>query len=93
MIFAAGLGTRLRPLTDSLPKALIPVGGKTMLERVILKLRDAGIERMVINVHHHAEKIRDFLAMHNNFGVYISISDETAMLLDTGGGSTHQKPG
>ncbi len=92
MIFAAGLGTRLRPLTDSLPKALIPVGGKTMLERVILKLRDAGIERMVINVHHHAEKIRDFLAMHNNFGVYISISDETAMLLDTGGGVAAAAP-
>lgn len=92
MIFAAGLGTRLRPLTDSLPKALIPVGGKTMLERVILKLRGAGIDRIVINVHHHAEKIREFLREHDNFGVDISISDETAMLLDTGGGVAAAAP-
>lgn len=92
MIFAAGLGTRLRPLTDRLPKALVPVGGKTMLERVILKLRDAGIDRMVINVHHHAEKIMGFLALHDNFGVDISISDERTMLLDTGGGVAAAAP-
>ena len=60
MIFAAGLGTRLRPLTDNMPKALVPVAGKTMLERVILKLKDAGFHDITINIHHFGGQIIDF---------------------------------
>lgn len=86
MIFAAGLGTRLRPLTDSCPKALIEVGGKTMLERVIERLRKAGVDKMVVNVHHHAGMIEDYLRRNKNFGVDIAVSDERDRLLDTGGG-------
>ena len=86
MIFAAGLGTRLRPITDSIPKALVPVAGKTLLEHVIEKLSNEGFDELIINVHHHAEKIIDFLAEHHNFGLHIEISDEREMLLDTGGG-------
>ena len=86
MIFAAGLGSRLKPLTDTMPKALIPVGGKPMLEHVILKLKDAGFDQIVINIHHFGQQIIDFLAANNNFGVQILISDERDYLLDTGGG-------
>lgn len=86
MIFAAGLGTRLKPLTDSMPKALVPVQGVPLIERVVLKLKAAGIERMVVNVHHFAQQIVEFLAAHDNFGVDIRISDETSELLETGGG-------
>lgn len=86
MIFAAGLGTRLRPLTDNLPKALVPVGGKPMLEHVILRLKAAGFAHIVINVHHFGQKIIDFLEEHKNFGVAVDISDERDALLDTGGG-------
>lgn len=86
MIFAAGLGTRLRPLTDCRPKALVEVGGVTMLERVVTKLRDAGINRMVVNVHHFPDMVIDFLKNHNNFGVDITVCDERTRLLDTGGG-------
>lgn len=86
MIFAAGLGTRLRPLTDSKPKALVELGGVAMLERVIIKLKNAGITEFVINVHHFSWQIMDFLKTNNNFGVTIHISDESGQLLDTGGG-------
>lgn len=86
MIFAAGMGTRLKPLTDTVPKALIPVGGKPMLEHIILKLKEAGFHQLVINIHHHGEQIIDFLQANNNFGVSIDISDERDYLLDTGGG-------
>ena len=86
MIFAAGLGTRLKPLTDHMPKALVPVAGKPMLEHVILKLIAAGCDEIVINVHHFADQIIDFVKANNNFGITIHISDETDMLLDTGGG-------
>lgn len=86
MIFAAGLGTRLKPITDSIPKALVPVAGKTLLEHVIEKLSNEGFDELIINVHHHAQKIIDFLAEHHNFGLHIEISDEREMLLDTGGG-------
>ncbi|MDE7156337.1 MAG: NTP transferase domain-containing protein, partial [Muribaculaceae bacterium] len=68
LIFAAGLGTRLKPFTLEHPKALVPVGGVPMLERVILKLKAAGINRMVINVHHFACQIIDFLRDYDNFG-------------------------
>ena len=86
MIFAAGLGTRLRPLTDNMPKALVPVAGKPMLERVIVRLKEAGFNEIIINVHHFGEQIIDFLHAHADFGVNIHISDERDMLLDTGGG-------
>lgn len=85
MIFAAGLGTRLKPLTDYMPKALVEVGGKPLLERVINRLREAGIERVVVNVHHFAQQIIDYVSA-NDFGVQVLISDESDTLLDTGGG-------
>lgn len=84
--FAAGLGSRLKPLTDTKPKALIEVAGKPMLEHVILKLKASGFNEIVINVHHFADQILDFLQANHNFGVDIHISDETEELLDTGGG-------
>lgn len=86
MIFAAGLGTRLKPLTDTMPKALVKVGGVTLLEQVTRKLAAAGTGRMVVNVHHFAGQIEDFLRDNNNFGQDIVISDESGQLLDTGGG-------
>lgn len=86
MIFAAGLGTRLKPLTDTCPKALVPVSGKPMLEHLLLKLKKAGFDEIIINVHHLAPKILSFLRDNNNFGLQIHISDETDRLLDTGGG-------
>lgn len=86
MIFAAGLGTRLRPLTNDRPKALVEVHGKSLLEWVLLKVKAAGIQYCVINVHHFADKIEDFLQKHENFGLEIHISDERDFLLETGGG-------
>lgn len=86
MIFAAGLGTRLRPLTDNLPKALVEVRGVPMLERVARRLVEAGAERLVINAHHHAGQIAAFVESRDGFGVEAIISDESAELLDTGGG-------
>ena len=92
MIFAAGLGTRLRPLTNDRPKALVEIGGKTMLERVITKLAAAGFDDITINIHHFGEKIIDFLEKNGNFGLDIHISDEREMLLDTGGGILKARP-
>lgn len=92
MIFAAGLGTRLRPLTDHMPKALVPVAGKPMLERVILRLKEAGFNEITVNIHHFGEQIIDFLRTHDNFGTEIHISDERGMLLDTGGGIKKARP-
>ena len=86
MIFAAGIGSRLKPFTDYHPKALATVGKIPMLERVILKLKDAGIRQMVVNVHHFANQITDFLKANGDFGCDIAISDERRLLLDTGGG-------
>ena len=86
MIFAAGLGTRLRPLTNDRPKALVEVAGKTLLQHQIEKLKTAGFDHIVVNIHHFGQQIIDFLDANNNFGVDIKISDERAMLLDTGGG-------
>lgn len=90
MIFAAGLGTRLKPITDTMPKALVPVGGEPLLHHVIVKLREAGYDELVVNVHHFASQIRDFLAT-RDYGVKIQISDETKELLETGGGIAHAK--
>ncbi len=86
MIFAAGLGTRLRPFTDTMPKALVPVNGIPMLEHVIQRISAAGFDEIVINVHHFSEKIIEFLNSKSNFGLNIRISDESGLLLDTGGG-------
>ncbi|MCH5225761.1 MAG: NTP transferase domain-containing protein [Muribaculaceae bacterium] len=85
MILAAGLGTRLKPLTDRIPKALVEVGGVPMLERVILKLKGEGFDYIVVNVHHFSEQIIDFLKT-RDYGVEIAVSDESERLLDTGGG-------
>ncbi len=86
MIFAAGLGTRLKPITDKIPKALVSVGGIPILELVIKKLQKEGFDEFIINVHYFSEQIVDFLKKNNNFGSIIHISDETQKLLDTGGG-------
>lgn len=86
MIFAAGLGTRLKPLTDTMPKALVPVASQPLLWHVVQKLKAAGFERIVVNVHHFAQQIIDYLQANNNFGLDIRISDETDGLLETGGG-------
>jgi len=86
MIFAAGKGTRLKPLTDNTPKALIKVNGTPMIELVIKKLISIGVREIIINVHHFANQIINFLNTNNNFGIKIEISDESDKLLDTGGG-------
>ena len=86
MILAAGLGTRLKPLTDTKPKALLEINGRTLLERAITHLANAGVKEIIINVHHFAGQIIDFLKKNENFGLRISVSDESGQLLDTGGG-------
>lgn len=89
MIFAAGLGTRLRPLTNDRPKALVAVAGKPMLQRVIERLLAAGVDELVVNIHHFGDKVIEFLEQHDNFGVPIHISDERQWCdqpLETGGG-------
>lgn len=86
MIFAAGLGTRLQPLTLNTPKALVSINNIPILELVIKKLIDEGFKEFVINVHHFPDQIRTFLTQKNNFGVTINISDESGELLETGGG-------
>lgn len=86
IVLAAGLGTRLRPLTDDRPKALVEVGGQTMLERVLRRLARFGVTQVIVNVHHHAQLVVDYLATHHNFGLHIEISREDDLLLDTGGG-------
>jgi len=86
MILAAGLGTRLRPLTDSRPKALVEVGGRTLLEITLTRLREAGVTDVIVNVHHHAQLVTDYLMVNGNFGLRIEISREEDLLLDTGGG-------
>jgi NDP-sugar pyrophosphorylase family protein len=85
MILAAGLGTRLRPLTDNRPKALVEVGGRTLLEIAIARLSSFGIREVIVNVHHFPEMIVDYLKANDNFGMRIAISRED-VLLDTGGG-------
>lgn len=86
MIFAAGLGTRLRPLTNDRPKAMVQLAGKPLLEHVILKMRQAGIDKIVVNVHHFADQIESFLNDRPELRKGIVISDERECLLDTGGG-------
>src|SRR5271168_1260629 len=85
MVLAAGLGTRLRPLTDDRPKALVEINGRTLLEITLSRLRDLGVRDVIANVHHFADKIVDYLKKNDNFGMCIAISREE-VLLDTGGG-------
>ncbi|MDR0711002.1 MAG: nucleotidyltransferase family protein [Prevotellaceae bacterium] len=89
LILAAGLGTRLKPITDSLPKALATVGGVPLLEYNLKNLAAQGVTEFIVNVHHKADMIEDFLQSHKNFGLNITISDEREQLLDTGGGLKH----
>ena len=92
MIFAAGLGTRLKPLTDTMPKAMVRVGGEPLIRRVIQNLAEAGFDRIVVNVHHFASQITDYLNANGNFNLDIRISDETDGLLETGGGIKKAAP-
>lgn len=85
VVFAAGVGSRLKPWTDSHPKALVEVGGTPMLGRVIGRLVEAGITDIIVNVHHFAEQIIEYVNSHD-FGAKITISDESRLLLETGGG-------
>ena len=87
MVLAAGLGTRMRPLTDTLPKALVTVAGKPLIDHVLDRLRDAGVERAVVNVHHFAEQVEAHLTQRTDLEVLIA--DERAALLDSGGGIRH----
>jgi mannose-1-phosphate guanylyltransferase len=86
MILAAGLGTRLRPLTNDRPKALVEVAGHTLLEITLRRLASIGIQEVIVNVHHVADMVVDYLNKNNNFGMRIEISREDDVLLDTGGG-------
>ena len=86
LIFAAGLGTRLKPLTDTLPKALVPIAGKPLLQWQIERLRAAGITNIVVNVHHFADKIIEAIQTHEGWGCSVQVSDERDCLLETGGG-------
>ena len=90
MVMAAGLGTRMRPLTDTRPKALVEVGGRTLIDRVLDRLGEAGVETAVVNVHHFADQMEAHLA--GRADPRIRISDERAELLDSGGGVRHARP-
>ena len=91
MIFAAGLGTRLKPLTDTMPKALVPVCGQPLLYHVLTKLVKAGYDDIIVNVHHFPDQIIDYLCVHD-FGARITVSDERDFLRETGGGIKHVRP-
>jgi len=89
MILAAGLGTRMKPVTDDKPKALVEWEGTPMLEHIVLKLKNSGFEQIVINVHHFAQMIVDFVKEKDHFGIQIEFSHEVDEPLDTGGGVAH----
>lgn len=91
MIFAAGLGTRLKPLTDTMPKALVPVGGRPLLDIIIDRLQAQGYHRFVVNVHHFAQQIVDHVAK-QRYAPLVRVSDESEQLLDTGGGLKKAAP-
>lgn len=91
MILAAGLGSRLRPITDHTPKALVEVDGRPMLERIALRLIEAGADRLIINIHHHADQVREFVAEKDGFGVDVRLSEEPVDRLETGGGLLHAR--
>ncbi|MBQ0024851.1 MAG: NTP transferase domain-containing protein [Bacteroidales bacterium] len=89
LIFAAGLGTRLKPYTESMPKALVPVDGEPLLKIVMQKLIAAGYDDIVINVHHFADQVIDYVTANSGFGARVSFSDERDLLRETGGGLRH----
>lgn len=89
LIFAAGLGTRLKPITDKIPKALVPINGKPLLEHLLLKLKNSGFNEVVINIHHFASQIKEFVFDNSSFGMDIYFSDESDLLRETGGGIKH----
>lgn len=91
MIFAAGLGTRLRPLTDNMPKALVKVGGSPLLDIVARKLIDAGADSLVINAHHFADQIVSHVGECGSYGIEVNLSIEEGMPLETGGGILHAR--
>ena len=92
-ILAAGLGTRLKPLTDTMPKALVPVSGHPLLQILVEKIkRECRDPEIVINIHHFAEQITDFVATHQGFGLSVTFSDEREQLLETGGGLKQAAP-
>ncbi len=91
MILAAGLGTRLKPLTDGRPKALVTVGGQTLLEITAARMAEAGVRRCVVNIHAHSDMMRDFIAGHI-WPCEMVVSDESERLLDTGGALAHAAP-
>lgn len=91
LIFAAGLGTRLKPFTDTMPKALVPVGGKPLLYHVINKLKASGFDEVVINVHHFADSIIEYVHGEDDFGIKVSFSEERDLLRETGGGISHAR--
>ena len=86
MILAAGLGTRLRPLTNDRPKALVEINGRTLLEITLARLRKFGVREVIVNAHHCADVLVSYLHANNNFGMHIEVSREDDLLLDTGGG-------
>ena len=88
LLLAAGLGTRLRPLTNDRPKALVEVGGQTLMERNILFLKSQGITEIIANIHHFGEQMADFVRQHD-FGIPVRLSDERDLLRDTGGAIRH----
>jgi len=90
-ILSAGLGTRLKPMTETIPKALVEINGKPLLQGLIENLKQSGCTDFVVNVHHFADLVIDFLTANQNFGVSIEISDERETLLDTGGAILHAK--
>lgn len=92
MLFAAGLGTRLKPFTDRHPKALAEVNGKTLLEHSLRYLQRYGIEDVIVNVHHFADQIEQVLQDNNGFGSWVTVSDEREMVLETGGGLLKAAP-
>ncbi len=93
LILAAGVGARLKPLTDETPKALIPVAGVPMLERVLVRLKAAGVKSFVVNAHHHPQKVADFCAeLSRRHGVPVAVSREDDLLLDTGGALKKASP-
>ena len=89
LVFAAGLGTRLKPITDNMPKALVPICGKPLLEHVLLKLKEYDFKEVVINLHHFPSLIREFVCDNDSFGMDIYFSDESDLLRETGGGIKH----
>ena len=91
MIFAAGLGTRLKPLTDTMPKALVPVDGRPLLDINIRRLMAQGYDRFVVNIHHFAQQIIDYVN-EQDYAPLVHFSDESAQLLETGGGLKKAAP-